>query len=151
MKKQYKSKSLFFRGILEIRIIQTRILGKDLWKGCESRLEVFDRTNKILLQRGQGKTRTIYTRRDDTGGNNQGSGEMPDWWHRRKGKWPETRGELLFKIEHEIHKTKTQDRTPLIMVWQKWQFKQTTKDNRKCEECADGEITGWVLDLKYYK
>ena len=47
------------------------------------------------------------------------SGEMLDWWHMRKGRWPETRGELLFKIKHEIHKTKkTQDETPLTAVWQ---------------------------------
>ena len=29
-----------------------------------------------------------------------------DQGHKRKGKWPEMRGELLFKIKHEIHKTK---------------------------------------------
>ena len=29
-----------------------------------------------------------------------------DRWHKRKGKWPETRGDLPFKIKHEIHKTK---------------------------------------------
>ena len=43
--------------------------------------------------------------------------DEPDWWHKRKCKWPETRGELPFKIKHEFTRQKTQDRTSLTAMW----------------------------------
>ena len=52
----------------------------------------------------------------ETCANNQGLGEMSDRWNKMKGKWPETRGELDFKIKQEAHETKTQDKTK--PVWQ---------------------------------
>ena len=57
----------------------------------------------------------IHRRRGDIGGNNQGSGETSDQWHRRKGKSPETRGKLHFK---KITRQKKQGMTSLTTVCQ---------------------------------
>ena len=51
----------------------------------------------------------IHMGEGNTGENNQGLGMTSDQGHKRKGK-------LLFKIKHEIHKTKTQDRTSLTAM-----------------------------------
>ena len=64
-----------------------------------------DKRNTLATQTGEDND-FIHMREGSTGGNNQGLGMTSDRWHKRKGKWPETRGELLFKIKHEIHKTK---------------------------------------------
>ena len=80
-------------------------------QGCEIRLDVLDGTNEIL--------RLYRHEEGNTGGNSQGSGMMSDRWHKRKGKWPETRGELTFKIKHQIMRQKTPDRTSLTALWQK--------------------------------
>ena len=75
-----------------------------------------DEQNTLATQTGEDKD-FIHMREGNTGGNNQESGMTSDQGHKRKGKWPETRGELPFKIKHEIHKTKNQDRTSLTAVW----------------------------------
>ena len=76
-----------------------------LGQGCGTGLDVFDETNEILWQRRREVKDYIHMRGGSIVGNNQGSGKTSDRWHKRKGKWPETRGELLFKIKHEIHQT----------------------------------------------
>ena len=63
--------------------------------------EVHDKTTKY----GEAKD-FIHMGEGNTGENNQGLGMTSDQEHKRKGKWPETRGELPFKIKHEFHKTK---------------------------------------------
>ena len=74
-----------------------KVLDKELW----IRLE-----DKILWQ--QDRTRTKYT----GGGRHRwklsGNQETSAWWHRRKSKWPETRGELVFNIKQEVRQTKPQ-------------------------------------------
>ena len=43
-------------------------------------------------------------------------GRRLDRWNKRKGMWPETRGELLFKIKQEVTKQKTWNDTTLTAV-----------------------------------
>ena len=81
------------------------------------RASVHDRgRNTLATQTGEDKD-FIHMGEGNTGENNQGSGVTSDQGHKRKGKWPEIRGELLFKIKHEIHKPKPQDRTSLTAMW----------------------------------
>ena len=62
--------------------------------------------DKILWRRDRARQRQYIHQRREHRWKQSGLRGDSDRWHKRKGKWPEMRGELLFKIKHEIHKTK---------------------------------------------
>ena len=86
-------------------------------RGCGKAWSTRRGRTKYSRNKDRGRQRLYTHGGGDHRWKQSGIRDDSDRWHTRKGKWPETRGELLFKIKQETNKTKTQDKTSLTTVW----------------------------------